>query len=208
MAILIDTGSNVCSHARAAQRPAARSVAAHHARLVAHADLPHLDAGAELGGQLAHEVPEIDAPLGREVEHQPRAVVELLDARELHREAALADLEEARCGTPRAPSPAAAGGRRSRPRRRRAARARRRPDAGRPVRRTPALKPSTRPNARPVSVSTTTGVPGRSGFRDAPGDGARLRPAAAAQRHEHDDVVRSSVHVSVQHTVIGRRMLK
>src|SRR5579872_517932 len=40
---------------RAAQRPAARSVAAVHLGLVAHADLPHLDPRAELARQLAHE---------------------------------------------------------------------------------------------------------------------------------------------------------
>ena len=48
----------------------------------------------ELGGQLAHELAEIDAAVGREVEHEPRAVERLLDARQLHAEAALADLQQ------------------------------------------------------------------------------------------------------------------
>ena len=78
---------------RAAERTAARAVAADHLRFVAHADLPHLDARAELRRELAHELAEIDAAFGREIEDQPRTVERLLDARELHAEAALADLQ-------------------------------------------------------------------------------------------------------------------
>ena len=48
---------------RAAKRPAAGAVAADHLGLVADAHLPHLDARAELGGQLAHQLAEIDARL-------------------------------------------------------------------------------------------------------------------------------------------------
>ena len=75
-------GRQVLHEALAAEHAPAVLHVGQESRLIAHADLPHLDAGAEFGGQFAHEVPEIDAPLGREVEHEPRAVVELLDARE------------------------------------------------------------------------------------------------------------------------------
>src|SRR5262249_12309704 len=78
---------------RAAQRPAAGPVAADHLRLVADADLPHLDAHAEFAGQLAHQLAEIHAPLGREVEDQPRAVELHLDPGELHAEPPLANLQ-------------------------------------------------------------------------------------------------------------------
>ena len=54
--------------------------AAHHARLVAHADLAHVDAHVEVGRQLAHQVAEVDALLGLEVEDRLVAVEE-----ELHR---------------------------------------------------------------------------------------------------------------------------
>jgi hypothetical protein len=47
----------------------------------------------ELGGKLAHEFPEVDAALGREIENQPLAVERLLGLRQLHAEAALADLQ-------------------------------------------------------------------------------------------------------------------
>src|SRR6185436_4276586 len=78
---------------RAAERTAAGAVAADHLRFVADADLTHLDARAELGGQLAHELPEVDAAFGREIEDQPLSVERLLGLRQLHAEAALADLE-------------------------------------------------------------------------------------------------------------------
>ena len=64
-------------------------------RLVADADLPHLDARPEVRGQLAHQLAEIDAAFGGEIEDQPRAVEQLLDPRQLHRQAALADLQQA-----------------------------------------------------------------------------------------------------------------
>src|SRR6476646_9646227 len=79
---------------RAAERPAARAVAAVHLRFVAHADLPHLDPRAELRCQLADQFAEIDAPVGGEIEDQLRAVERLFDAGELHAEAALANLEQ------------------------------------------------------------------------------------------------------------------
>ena len=50
--------------------------------------------------------------------------------------------------------------------------------------------PSTRPNARPVSVSTTTGVPCTERYLDVPaGDRRTAAAGRTAQRHEHDDVV-------------------
>src|SRR3954471_14644349 len=79
---------------RAAQRAAAGPVAAVHLRFVAHADLPHLDPRAEFGRQLADQFAEIDAAVGGEVENQLRAIERLFDARELHAEAALANLQE------------------------------------------------------------------------------------------------------------------
>src|SRR5262245_39631181 len=62
----------------AAERPPARAVAAEHFGLVADAHLPHLDPRAQLGRQLADELAEIDTPLSREVEDDPRAVERLL----------------------------------------------------------------------------------------------------------------------------------
>src|SRR5215510_753364 len=55
---------------RAAQRAAAGAIAADHLGFVADADLAHLDAGAKLAGQLAHQLAEIDAAVRREVEHE------------------------------------------------------------------------------------------------------------------------------------------
>src|SRR5581483_10524314 len=77
---------------RAAQRAAAGAVPADHLRFVADADLAHLDARAEFARELAHQLAEVDARVGGEVEDQLRAVEGVLDARQLHREAALADL--------------------------------------------------------------------------------------------------------------------
>src|SRR5262249_33271034 len=79
---------------RAAERPATGAVAAVHLRFVAHADLAHLDAGAELGGQLAHQLAEVDAAVGSEIKNQLRSVECLLDARQLHAQAALADFQQ------------------------------------------------------------------------------------------------------------------
>src|SRR6185436_16921503 len=79
---------------RAAERTAAGAVAAVHLRLVADADLAHFDSRPELGRQLAHQLAEVDAAVGGEIENQLRAVERLLDPRQLHAEAALADLQE------------------------------------------------------------------------------------------------------------------
>ena len=45
-------------------------------------------------GELAHELTEIDARLGREIAHEPGSVERLLDTRELHRQPVLADLHQ------------------------------------------------------------------------------------------------------------------
>src|SRR4051812_38108688 len=78
---------------RAAERPSARTVAAEHLGLVAHADLAHLDADVEVAGEVAHQLAEIDARLRGVIEDQPRAVERVLDARQLHRQSALADFQ-------------------------------------------------------------------------------------------------------------------
>src|SRR5688572_3329321 len=57
---------------RAAQGPAARSVAAKQLRLVADAHLTHLDARPELRRKLPNQLAEVDAGVGGEVEDQPR----------------------------------------------------------------------------------------------------------------------------------------
>ena len=63
---------------RAAELAAAGADAVHHPRGVAGADLPHLDARAELAGEIAHEVAEVDAVLGVEVHgHPPLGPVQL-----------------------------------------------------------------------------------------------------------------------------------
>src|SRR5436309_10012239 len=49
---------------RAAERPATCPIPAKHLGFVADADLPHLDPGPELGGQLADELAEIDPSVG------------------------------------------------------------------------------------------------------------------------------------------------
>ena len=71
LAILIDTGSNDCSNVVQQSGRPHDAVAAEHLRLVADADLPHLDARAELGRQLPHQLAEIDAAFGREIEDEP-----------------------------------------------------------------------------------------------------------------------------------------
>ena len=77
---------------RAAERPAAAADAAHELRLVAHADLPQLDARAEHGREILDELAEIDAAIGREIEHDLVHVERVLDIDELHRELVLRNL--------------------------------------------------------------------------------------------------------------------
>jgi hypothetical protein len=46
-----------------------------------------------MGGEVADELAEVDPPVRRVIEDEPRPVEELFDARELHLEAALPDLQ-------------------------------------------------------------------------------------------------------------------
>ena len=80
----------------AAHRLAAVAVVGQQLGLVAHADLAHFDAGAELAGQVLDEVAEIDAFFGKEVEDKPIAAEEEFDVHELHRHVALLDEVAAR----------------------------------------------------------------------------------------------------------------
>ena len=57
---------------------------AHHARLVADADLAHVDAHVEMRRELAHELAEVDALLGLEVEHRVLAVEQVLHRNRVH----------------------------------------------------------------------------------------------------------------------------
>src|SRR5262245_2941074 len=79
---------------RAAERTAAGAIAAVHLGFVADADLAHLDPHAEFARQLPHKVAEVDPSVRGEIEQEPRSVERVLDARELHREAALADFQQ------------------------------------------------------------------------------------------------------------------
>ena len=79
---------------RATEWAAARPVPAQDTRLVADADLPHLDPRVEVRGKIAHQFPEVHAPFRRVVEDEPRAVEQLLDARQLHLKPAFADLQQ------------------------------------------------------------------------------------------------------------------
>ena len=62
---------------RAAELAPARPDAAHHLGLVAHADLAQLDAGVVASGQIADQIPEVDALLGGEIEDGASATLEL-----------------------------------------------------------------------------------------------------------------------------------
>ena len=73
---------------RAAELAAAGADAILHLRHVAGADLPHLDAGAELPGQVPHQLAEVDPGLGREEHGHAPAVARQLDVDDLQREPA------------------------------------------------------------------------------------------------------------------------
>src|SRR5262245_406340 len=73
---------------RAAERAAARAAAIQPLRLVANADLAELDAGLEPACQVLHQLAEVHALLGREVERDPVAAERHLDLGELHLELA------------------------------------------------------------------------------------------------------------------------
>ena len=58
--------------------------AAHHARLVANADLLHVDANAETCSKIAHQVAEIDALIGFEIENCLIAIEKELNRNRVH----------------------------------------------------------------------------------------------------------------------------
>ena len=76
----------------AAERPAARTVAAEHAGLIADADLTQFDAGAEHGGEVLDEVAEINPPVSREIEHDLAAIKRIFRRNQLHLKSMLFDL--------------------------------------------------------------------------------------------------------------------
>src|SRR5438034_802130 len=78
-----------------AQLAPARADAVHDARGVARADLSHLDARPELAREIAHQLAEVHALLGAEVDRHPPCGRMDLDVEDLHRNAAAA--REALC---------------------------------------------------------------------------------------------------------------
>src|SRR3990170_2006382 len=88
----------------AAELLAAGADPPHHPRLVADADLAHLDAGTKFVGQVLDQLPEIDPAVRREVEDRLAPVEEELGPHELHRELSRFDPGEAiGVGVPLAP---------------------------------------------------------------------------------------------------------
>src|SRR5579864_7319819 len=79
---------------RATEGAAAGAVPADQLGLVPHTDLAHLDSRAKLGRELTDEIAKVHAAFGREIEDQPGVVERLLDPREFHGEASLANLQE------------------------------------------------------------------------------------------------------------------
>ena len=77
-------GAELAAESLAAQLLTAVPDAAHHAGLVAHADLTHVDAHVEAGRQLAHQLAEVDALLGLEVEDGLVAVEQKLHGHRVH----------------------------------------------------------------------------------------------------------------------------
>ena len=75
----------------AAEGPPADAKAADHLGLVPDADLPQLDSGAEDGGQVPDQLPEVHPPVGGEVEHDFVAVKAHGDADQLHLQAVVRD---------------------------------------------------------------------------------------------------------------------
>src|SRR5262249_60620047 len=64
--------------------------------LVAHPDLPQLDPGLKLAGQVFDQLAEVHALLGQEVEDDPLAAEQVLDVYQLHLQLARADEAQAR----------------------------------------------------------------------------------------------------------------
>src|SRR3989304_4528708 len=61
------------------------------APLVSHPDLSHLDPRPQLGGQVLHQLPEVDPSVRREVEDRLAAVEEVLGPHQFHRKAPFRD---------------------------------------------------------------------------------------------------------------------
>lgn len=77
-------GLKIIKKLTTAVRPAADAEAAHHFRLVAHADLPELNAVAEYSGKILYKLTEVDTPVGGEEESGLAALKVALDVNELH----------------------------------------------------------------------------------------------------------------------------
>jgi hypothetical protein len=79
---------------RTAERPSAGTVTPEHLGFIPGSDLPHFDACMEFRRKLPHELPEIDATFGSEIEDETRAIELLLGTRELHVQPALTNLQQ------------------------------------------------------------------------------------------------------------------
>ena len=75
----------------AAERPPADSQTPKHLGLIPHADLPQLDPGAEDRGQVLDQLPEVDPPVGGEIEKDFVVVEGVLHVHQLHVELVLLD---------------------------------------------------------------------------------------------------------------------
>ena len=82
----------VGEEARAAERTPADAEPAEHLRLVADADLPQLYPRVEDGREVLHQLAEVHADLGGEIEQELRVVKGVFRPDELHREAVVLDL--------------------------------------------------------------------------------------------------------------------
>ena len=85
-------GNKVAEEGRTAERPPAASHAAHHLRLVAHADLTQLDARAEHARKLTNKLTKVYAPIRGEVKRHLREIERQLNVNEFHLEPELFDL--------------------------------------------------------------------------------------------------------------------
>ena len=84
-------GLEVVQKLVAAERPPADAETAEHFRLVAHADLPQLDARAEHAREVFYQLAEVHAPVGGEEEEDLVPLKRALDVHELHFELVLFD---------------------------------------------------------------------------------------------------------------------
>ena len=88
----MDTGWKSSRNWRQQNGRAAHAEAADHLRLVAHADLPQLDAGAQHGGEALDQLAEVDAAVSREEEQDLAAVKGIFRRDELHFQPEVGDL--------------------------------------------------------------------------------------------------------------------